>query len=111
MNFAAPQSPPRPMVSVSQSPIIAKIRSFQDKPRVLSRLTDDAFKVLVLICALSVLGILGLIAYELITKSHDSIVLFGLKFFFGQNWDPVAGDFGAAPFIYGTLVSSLIALI
>jgi phosphate transport system permease protein len=111
MNFAAPQSPPRPLVSVSQSPIIAKIRGFQDRPRPLGKLADDAFKVLVLICALSVLGILGLISYELITQSHLSIVQFGLKFFFGQNWDPVAGDFGAFPFIYGTLVSSLIALI
>src|SRR5436190_5355222 len=111
MNFAAPQSPPRPMVSVPQSSLVAKIRSFQDKPRSLSKFADDTFKVLVLVCALSILGILGLIAYELITKSHPSIVQFGFKFFFGQNWDPVAGDFGALPFVYGTLVSSVIALI
>jgi len=111
MSFAAPQSPSRPMVSVSSGSIVAKIRSFQDKPRSLDKLADNTFKILILLCALSVLGILGLISYELITQSHLSIVQFGLKFFFGENWDPVAGDFGAFPFIYGTLVSSAIALI
>src|SRR5215510_7622120 len=111
MNFAAPQSPPRPMLSVSQSSLAAKIRSFQDKPRSLDKLADNTFKLLIVLCALSILGILTLICYELITKSHLSIVKFGLGFFFGQNWDPVAGDFGALPFVYGTLVSSLLALL
>lgn len=111
MSFAAPQSPPRPVLSVSQSNIIAKIRNFQDKPRVWSKFADDAFKVLLLISAVSILVILSLICYELITRSQLSIAQFGFKFFLGQNWDPVAGDFGALPFIYGTLVSSLIALI
>jgi phosphate transport system permease protein len=36
---------------------------------------------------------------------------FGLKFFSGQDWDPVQDHYGALPFIYGTLVSSLLALI
>ena len=96
---------------MSQSNIIAKIRNFQDKPRVWSKFADDAFKVLLLISAVSILVILSLICYELITRSQLSIAQFGFKFFLGQNWDPVAGDFGALPFIYGTLVSSLIALI
>ncbi|MBV9181834.1 MAG: phosphate ABC transporter permease subunit PstC, partial [Acidobacteria bacterium] len=36
---------------------------------------------------------------------------FGLGFFFASDWNPVSGEFGALPFVYGTLVSSLIALI
>ena len=111
MSFAAPQSPPRPALSVSQSTIIAKVRNFQEKPRVWSKFGDDAFKLLLLICAVSVLAILALICYELITHSRLSIAQFGFKFFFSENWDPVTGDFGAFPFIYGTLVSSLVALI
>src|SRR5919201_456117 len=111
MSFAAPQSPPRPVLSVSKGSIVAKVRGFREKPRAWSKFADDAFKVLLLLCALSVLGILSLICYELITQSHLSIAQFGLKFFLGENWDPVAGDFGAFPFIYGTLVSSLIALV
>ena len=111
MNFAAPQSPPRPLVSVSSGSMVTKIRNFQDKPRSLDKLTDSTFKIVILLCALSVLGILGVISYELITQSRLSAVKFGIKFFFGENWDPVAGDFGAFPFIYGTLVSSAIALV
>ncbi len=98
------------MLSVSSSSLREKIRSFQTKPRSFSKIADNAFKLLVVACALSVLGILGLITYELISKSNLSIARFGLKFFSGENWDPVSGDFGALPFIYGTLVSSLIAL-
>ena len=110
MGFATPESQSA-MLSLPQSSISAKIRSFQAKPRSFTRLADSTFKMIVLACALSVLGILGLITFELITKSHLSIAQFGIKFFFGQNWDPVSGDFGALPFIYGTLVSSLIALL
>ncbi|MGC2211160.1 MAG: phosphate ABC transporter permease subunit PstC, partial [Candidatus Korobacteraceae bacterium] len=40
-----------------------------------------------------------------------SIARFGLHFFVGDTWDPVSGDFGALPFLYGTLVSSLVALV
>ena len=48
---------------------------------------------------------------ELVYHSRLAISKFGLGFFVGNDWDPVGGDFGALPFIYGTLVSSLIALI
>lgn len=76
-----------------------------------SKLGDTAFRVLILICALSVFAIVGLILLELILQSRLSIKEFGWKFFYLQNWDPVMGEFGALPFIYGTLVSSLLALL
>ena len=62
-------------------------------------------------CGLAVLGILGLIVYELVTRSSLSWHAFGFKFFAASDWDPVNELFGALPFIYGTLVSSLLALI
>jgi phosphate transport system permease protein len=40
-----------------------------------------------------------------------SVNEFGWQFFWGRNWDPVMGEFGALPFIYGTVVSSLLALV
>jgi phosphate transport system permease protein len=110
MDFATSHGGTSPAITLPQSSLAAKIRSFQSKPRSLSRVADNTFRLLVLICALSVLAILALIAYELFTKSHLAIAHFGWKFFIGQNWDPVAGDFGALPFVYGTLVSSAIAL-
>ena len=52
-----------------------------------------------------------LIFTELVLRSQLTIAKFGIKFFFGSAWDPVNSNFGALPFVYGTLVSSLIALI
>jgi phosphate transport system permease protein len=62
-------------------------------------------------CGLAVLGILALIVYELVHRSSLSWHAFGFKFFAGSDWNPVSEQFGALPFIYGTLVSSLVALI
>ncbi|HYX70588.1 MAG TPA: phosphate ABC transporter permease subunit PstC [Terriglobales bacterium] len=76
-----------------------------------SRLADGVFHYLTLTSSLSVLGIVVLIVIELVTGSRLSQHAFGWRFFTGRNWDPVSGDFGALPFIYGTLVSSLLALL
>jgi len=64
-----------------------------------------------LLCACSIFVIVLFILSILMLRSHLSWAKFGWKFFIGQNWDPVAGDFGALPFIYGTLVTSAIALL
>lgn len=64
-----------------------------------------------LLCACSIFAIVLFILVILILRSHLSLVRFGWKFFTQQNWDPVSGDFGALPFIYGTLVTSLLALL
>ena len=72
---------------------------------------DTGFRGLTLLAALAVLGIVALIVIELLQKSSLAWHAFGLHFFFGSDWDPVSESFGALPFIYGTLVSSLIALI
>jgi len=47
----------------------------------------------------------------LATDSLASVRQFGFGFLTSQRWDPVKGEFGALPFIYGTIVSSLIALL
>src|SRR5271169_4637926 len=72
---------------------------------------DSIFKFLMLLCGAAVLALLVLIVYELILRSGPSWHAFGFKFFAAQDWDPVNEQFGALPFIYGTLVSSLVALI
>ncbi|MCI0354075.1 MAG: phosphate ABC transporter permease subunit PstC [Acidobacteria bacterium] len=74
-------------------------------------MADPAFHYAMLGCALSVAGILGLIVYELVTNSRLSMREFGWSFFTRQIWDPVMGEFGALSFIYGTVVSSLLALL
>ena len=72
---------------------------------------DFGFRSLMLLAAMTVLGIVGLIVTELLQRSSLAWSKFGLHFFFGSEWDPVSGAFGALPFVYGTLVSSLIALV
>ena len=76
-----------------------------------SRIPDVVFRVLIAFTALSVFIIVVLIVYELIDKSKLSLHEFGLGFFYGRDWDPVNGEFGALPFIYGTVVSSVLALV
>ena len=76
-----------------------------------SRLADVLFRYATVACCLSVLGIVALIVFELVAHSRLSQHAFGWRFFTGDNWDPVSGDFGALPFLYGTLVSSLLALV
>lgn len=72
---------------------------------------DQLFRALVFTMALSVLVITGIIAYELYRNSRLPIEKFGGAFLWGTTWDPVAEQFGALPFLYGTLVSSVIALL
>src|SRR5262249_8264408 len=72
---------------------------------------DSGFRGLMLLAALVVLGIVALIMIELMQRSSLAWQKFGAQFFIGSDWDPVSGVFGALPFIYGTLVSSIIALI
>src|SRR5205085_6015726 len=43
--------------------------------------------------------------------SHLSLQKFGLKFFGSTQWNPVTEEFGALPFVFGTIVSSIIALL
>jgi phosphate transport system permease protein len=51
------------------------------------------------------------IGFELARQSTLSIQKFGMSFWQTSTWDPVAGEFGALPFIWGTLYSSVLALL
>jgi len=71
---------------------------------------DNAFAALMLVCALSIFAIVLFILSILIARSRLSLAQFGFGFFTRSAWDPVSGDFGALPFIFGTLATSLLAL-
>ncbi len=93
---------------VSVSSVLQRIR--QTRPRS-SRIPDAVFAVLILLTAVSVFAIVVFVAWELIDKSKLSLHQFGLSFFYGHDWDPVNDQYGAVPFIYGTLVSSFLGLL
>ena len=71
---------------------------------VLFRAGTGAFAVLLMV-------IVGAIGVELYNQSLLSIEKFGWTFWATDHWDPVLGDFGARPFIWGTLYSSILALV
>jgi len=72
---------------------------------------DTVFKSLTTFFAALVLLLIVLMAYEMYSSSSMSIQKFGWGFLTSSDWDPVMEQYGALPFVYGTLVSSLLALI
>src|SRR5829696_6183634 len=61
--------------------------------------------------ALLLIGIVCAIGIGLLIESRLSVQEFGWRFWLTDTWDPVAGEFGARPFIWGTLYSSALALV
>ena len=61
--------------------------------------------------ALVIPGLLILVAFEVFRAGWPALSKFGFSFLTSSDWDAVNGKFGAAPAIYGTLVSSAIALL
>jgi phosphate transport system permease protein len=72
---------------------------------------DEVAHILTLIFAAGILLITSLLVYELWIDSALSRHKFGWLFFWTQTWDPIEGDFGALPFIYGTFVTSVVSLV
>jgi phosphate transport system permease protein len=71
---------------------------------------DAVFRVILFLTALLILLMLVLMVVEMAANSMLSIRGFGFRFLTSRTWDPIKGEFGALPFIYGTVVSSVIAL-
>ncbi|WP_374547675.1 phosphate ABC transporter permease subunit PstC [Rhodoblastus sp.] len=72
---------------------------------------DNAFHLLTKTCAIAVLVMLGGVIISLIDGSIPALSKFGFGFLTSQAWNPVTENFGGAPAIYGTIVTSVIALI
>lgn len=72
---------------------------------------DRFFHLLTWLMAMMVLALLVLVGWTLCKGSALSLGKFGWNFFGHSNWDPVNGDFGAWPFIFGTFVSSFLGLL
>ena len=72
---------------------------------------DRVFRGLLTLGALSIPFLLGFLVFELWMGSRLAIEKFGLSFVTTSTWDPVAEQFGAYPLIFGTLASSVLALV
>ena len=72
---------------------------------------DRIFKFVLTLAAVLIPIMLAFLVYELWTGSKLAIDRFGFSFVTSSTWDPVAEEFGAFPLMFGTLLSSLIALL
>lgn len=71
---------------------------------------DEIARLITLLFAATILLITVLLVFELWRSAAASRQRFGFGFLWSSNWDPVQNDFGALPFLYGTIVTSLLAL-
>jgi phosphate transport system permease protein len=74
-------------------------------------LGDKIFRSILVVFATTIIVIVVAMITMMVWNSLPSIEKFGLGFLTGRNWQPASDIYGALPFIYGTIVSSLIALI
>lgn len=72
---------------------------------------DRIYRTAITVFAACVPLLLIIIAIEIGLAAWPALRTFGFSFLVSSNWDPVNGDFGAAPALYGTVVSALLALI
>ena len=91
----------------------AIVQSAESRAKVLDRLRigDVIFRSLTRAAALTVLVILGGVIVALIMGAWPALSTFGITFLFDDSWNPVTERFGAIAPIYGTIVTSLIAMV
>jgi phosphate transport system permease protein len=75
------------------------------------RFSDTVFRYLTRAAAIGVLVLLSGVILSLIQGSIPALKTFGFDFLFSQRWNPVTETFGALPAIYGTLLTSFIAML
>ncbi len=83
---------------------------FAIRPRLADRIGDPLLRVLTTLAAIAGVGVLVWIAITVFNQASPAISRFGLGFIGSQSWNPVSSQFGAADFIFGTIVSSIAAL-
>ena len=98
--MALAQSAATPAASASRGAILRRLR-----------LTDKIFHGLTRGAALAVLALLGGVIVALVIGAAPALGTFGIGFLFDQSWNPVTERFGALAPIYGTLVTSAIAMV
>ena len=126
IRISKPKTSSEPSFSPGQPPArtspheVSAVRKFL-LARGNSVLADRVFHWVMVLCGLSIFIIVALIVWQLVMRSEMTWDKFGFRFFYQAftntfsneplYWDPVNNRFSALPFIYGTLVSSFLALL
>jgi phosphate transport system permease protein len=90
---------------------VAATEELRAARRLRDRFGDGTLRLLTLGAGLAAVALIGLIACKIIRGAHLALSAFGLSFVWGTAWDANKGVFGAAPGLFGTAVTSLIALV
>ncbi len=93
---------------LNEPPVVVFSKATSAKSR---NIGDLIFKNLTLFFAAGVFLLVFLMAYEMYNGSSLSIEKFGWRFLWTSTWDPVNSEFGALPYIFGTIMSSLVAIV
>jgi phosphate transport system permease protein len=103
----------RPVVDVALRGGAISVAGHVDRAKVLGRLRlgDAAFRHLTRAAAIAVLIILGGIIVSLVHGAWPALREFGVGFLFVESWNPVTEKFGAIAPIYGTVVTSVVAML
>jgi len=94
----------------STADFLAKVHA-RVKARWKSGFSESSFRKILYAAGICILVLLVAIFCSLVIASVPAIRRFGVGFLYGTTWDPVKGEFGALPFVVGTLIVSFLALI
>jgi phosphate transport system permease protein len=84
----------------------------ETRSRTASNQTGDRIaRLIALLFAAILLAIVGLLVYELFWRSEPARAKFGWGFLTSSAWNPVTEEYGALPFLYGTVMTSLVAML
>jgi phosphate transport system permease protein len=75
------------------------------------RLGDVLFQGIAIAASVAATFLLGLIAYKVVAQAWPSIQVFGFSFLWNETWNPVKDVYGGLTFIYGTVITAVIALL
>ncbi|HZE05504.1 MAG TPA: phosphate ABC transporter permease subunit PstC, partial [Solirubrobacteraceae bacterium] len=98
-------------MSTSASAAVARPKLVEVRPKLIDRIGEPLFRALAGLAGVVAVGLIIWIAVTVFNDAGPAISKFGLSFLTTKTWDPVHNVYGALTFIYGTAVSSLIALI
>src|SRR5215469_8971157 len=98
-------------IAIQQRSLIAPAAGSRAKVLDRLRLSDAVFRQLTRAAAIGVLVLLSAVIFSLIRGSIPALKTFGFGFLVSERWNPVTEIFGAMPAIYGTVITSFIAML
>lgn len=98
-------------LETTENPTAARPRPYKAVASSKLKRNDRIAYIFSALSGLLIVLILASMLYELVMVSSPALERYGFGFLISREWDPIHEKFGALPFLYGTLVSSIVALL